>query len=391
MQSMGKIRYLDGLRGLAAFVVVIHHFILAFYPALFFGFNTQTHLGNGFELFMSGSVFNVLYNGNFAVCIFFVLSGFVLSHKFFLKRDKEIVTEGAIKRYVRLALPVAISVFLAFFLLKISLFYNQPLSGVTGSSWFYDFWTVKPNFTDALNEAFIGAFFLDIFDYNVVLWTIAYELFGSFLIFAFLALFGKMRNRYLAYIMVGIYFFNTYYVTFLLGMLLSDIMVNRSEITQKLGKNKVLFLVLLCLGLFLGSYPSGRGTEGTIYSFLNVSFFDDPSISWHMWGAFLVIAALMHLEKIQKALSLKYFLFLGNISFSMYLLHFIILGSFSSLIFLQLHSFLSYGTAFLITFFLSVGLIFLVSHVVYVYVDTRAVQLSKLLYERVFRRTEGGS
>lgn len=28
----GKFYYLDGLRGLAAFIVVIHHFVLAFYP-----------------------------------------------------------------------------------------------------------------------------------------------------------------------------------------------------------------------------------------------------------------------------------------------------------------------------------------------------------------------
>lgn len=383
---MGKIRYLDGLRGLAAFVVVVHHFVLAFYPALFFGFNTQTHLGDGFELFMSGSIFNILYNGNFAVCIFFVLSGFVLSHKFFLKGDNEIITESAVKRYVRLALPVAASVFLAFILIKTSFFYNKSLSGVSGSSWFHDFWTIKPNLFEALNEAFIGSFFLDVFDYNVVLWTIAYELFGSFLIFAFLALFGKMKNRYIAYVAVGIYFLNTYYITFLLGMLLGDVIANGSKIVQKLIKNKFLFYVLFFLGLFLGSYPSGRGVEGTVYSFLHVSFFTDPSISWHMWGAFLVIAALMHLEKIQKALSSKYLLFLGDISFSMYLLHFIILGSFSSFIFLQLHPFLSYGMAFLVTFFTSIGLIFLVSYGMYVHIDRRAVYLSKLLYQRVFKR-----
>ena len=67
---MRKISYLDGLRGLAAFVVVFHHFIYAFYPALFLGSNAQLHLKGGEEAFLSGSVFNLLYNGNFAVCVF---------------------------------------------------------------------------------------------------------------------------------------------------------------------------------------------------------------------------------------------------------------------------------------------------------------------------------
>jgi len=115
---MRKIQYLDGLRGLAALVVVFHHFILAFYPALFLGRNAATHLKDGTEAFISGSAMNIFYGGNFMVAIFFVLSGFVLSHKFFLKKDYEILTQGAVKRYIRLVIPVALSIFIAFFLLN---------------------------------------------------------------------------------------------------------------------------------------------------------------------------------------------------------------------------------------------------------------------------------
>lgn len=133
---MKKIRYLDGLRGLAAFQVVFHHFILAFYPALFLGAaDNPNHMAAGWEAFGSGSFLNLFWDGNFAVCIFFVLSGFVLSHKFFVRKESKIVTESAVKRYFRLAIPVAFSVLVAFLVMKFSLFYNQPAAAISGSGW----------------------------------------------------------------------------------------------------------------------------------------------------------------------------------------------------------------------------------------------------------------
>ena len=71
---MKKIQYLNGLRGVAAFEVVFHHFILAFYPALFSGPGIATHLAAGEEVAASGSFLNLFLDGNFSVCIFFLLN-----------------------------------------------------------------------------------------------------------------------------------------------------------------------------------------------------------------------------------------------------------------------------------------------------------------------------
>ena len=383
---MRKIQYLDGLRGLAAFVVVFHHFVYAFYPALFLGSNAKTHLGAGEEVFASGSMFNLLYSGNFAVCIFFVMSGFVLSYKFFLQKDRNIIKESATKRYVRLVLPVAFSVFLAFVLMKFSLFYNQQAAGITGSNWLGEFWTFTPNFTDALSQTFVGAFFTNIFDYNVTLWSIAYEFLGSFLVFGFLAFFGKMKSRYWAYIFAIIFLFQTYYLAFILGMLLSDLMAHKNMVIGKFDKSKLFRTGLLLLGLFLGSYPSGRGVEGTVYAFMEKPYLVNSAVLYHIMGAFFVILVLLESKRMQKIFSFRYLLFLGEISFAMYILHFIILGSFSSFVFLKLEPHLPYIDAFLISFALSVALIFLVSYLVYLYVDKKAVHLSKLVYKLAFKR-----
>jgi len=384
--DMRKIRYLDGLRGLAAFEVVFHHFILAFYPALFSGPGIPTHLPAGQEVFVSGSILNLLYDGNFAVCIFFVLSGFVLSHKFFLDKDHEIITASAVKRYVRLVIPVAFSIFCAYILMKFSLFYNQDAGIVSGSGWLQGAWTFTPNFWDALNQTFVGTFFSNVFTYNTTLWTIAVEFLGSFLVFAFLAVFGKAQNRHMAYLFLGIVFFQTYYLAFILGMLLSDLMAHKNSIVAEIDRNKFLRTGLLLLGLFLGSYPSGREVTGTMYAFMYIPWAADSQIIYHVLGSFLVILVLLDSKRMQKFFALRYLLFLGEISFAMYLLHFIILGSFSSFVFLRLEPVMSYAGAVASSFVLSVALIFAASYAMYRLVDKQAVRLSHFVYSHVFKR-----
>lgn len=385
---MRKIQYLDGLRGLAAFVVVFHHFVLAFYPALFLGANVRTHLPSGEEVFLSGSMFNILYSGNFAVCIFFVLSGFVLSYKFFLQKDLKIITEGAIKRYVRLVLPVAFSVFLAFVLMNFSLFYNQQAADLSGSSWLSSFWKFAPSLKGALKETFINTFFTNELDYNVTLWTVAYEFFGAFLVFGFLLFFGRMQKRFWAYVLTIIIFWQTYYLAFVLGMFLSDLMAHENMFIKKLDKSKIVLVLLLLTGLFLGSYPSGRGVEGTVYAAMEKPYLVNSAVFYHTLGAFFVIWVLLESKRMQKFFSFKYLLFLGEISFAMYLLHFIVLGSFSSYIFLKLSPYLSYASAFGVSFVLSLGLICMLSYFVYLHVDKNSARFSRNIYQFLFKRLQ---
>lgn len=384
---MRKILYLDGLRGLAAYQVVFHHFILAFYPALFWAPGVRTHLPDGVEAFISGSPINIFYNGNFAVCIFFVLSGYVLSHKFFLHRDPAVLPESAAKRYIRLAAPVAFSVLCAYVFMRLSLFFNQQAAVPAGSDWLAGFWTFRPDFGNALHLAFIGTFFskLSYLDYNPTLWTIGYEFMGSLLVFAFLGLFGTVKNRYPAYLAAIVYFFQTYYLAFVIGMLLSDLTADRHSVIGRSDRTKLIRSGLLVAGLFLGSYPSGRDAAGTMYGFLVTPFLDDPAVTYHILGASLVILVLLHSQRMQKTFSRRSLLFLGKISFSLYLLHFIILGSFTSYLFLVLQPLMSYAAAFSITFILSSILTFTLSYVAYLYVDMKSVRFAHLAYERVFR------
>ena len=100
-----KLDYLESLRGLAALVVVFAHYVLAFYPALYWAKPDQVHTEQALELLLSGTPVNLLYNGDFSVSIFFVLS-----YKFFQDRSAPLpLAPLVVKRYVRLLVPVLFS------------------------------------------------------------------------------------------------------------------------------------------------------------------------------------------------------------------------------------------------------------------------------------------
>ena len=98
-----RLVHLDGLRGLAAFSVFICHFIQAFLPHIYYPNRAESH--GLWEDEFATSPFNLVVNGNFAVCLFFVLSGYVLSSRFLAEGDIAIPVS-----YTHLTLPTIYSV-----------------------------------------------------------------------------------------------------------------------------------------------------------------------------------------------------------------------------------------------------------------------------------------
>ncbi len=376
---MKKIDYLESLRGLAAFVVVIAHFVVAFYPALYWARPDQVHTEHGVELAISGTPLNLLYNGDFSVAIFFVLSGFVLSYKF--HRDRSAPTPLiplAVKRYVRLLVPVLFSITLAFVLLKLSLMFNHRVSVLSKSSdWLGTYWQFAPEPLGVLRESFFGVFFGRTSLYNSVLWTMTYEFYGSLIVYGFVALFRNQPRRPIAYVLLLIALHRTYYAAFLLGVLLSDWYCQEGNFLKSI-RNRWIFAGMLLLGLFAGSYPTARTVDGTVYSFLQT--IARPR-SFHIIGAFLVMTAVLHLGSLQRVLSKKLFVFLGKVSFSLYIVHFLIIGSLSSWLMLTLASRFSYHAAFAMTFAVSLPVIMAVSYVTYRLVDTGGIRLSQAVFQ----------
>src|SRR5262245_18101207 len=101
--------FLDGLRGWAAVVVLFHHVFVDGLPA-----NDVMA-----DKTLWAKIF--LMNGTFAVCLFFVISGFSLSIRFLQTGDERDLARMAAGRYLRLALPIFVICAVTYALLSLNI------------------------------------------------------------------------------------------------------------------------------------------------------------------------------------------------------------------------------------------------------------------------------
>ena len=169
----GPMRFqeLDSLRGVAAFMVVIHHFFVAR------GTDTYNRLSH------SGLRFLVM--GNEAVILFFVLSGFVLTLPY--ERSGALsYSRFIVRRICRIYLPYLGALALA---IAMNFLYHGIMTDVP---WIRETWNQKPNVSMIVQHVlFLGNY--DWNELNSAFWSLIYEMRVS-LIFPFLAM-AALRFR----------------------------------------------------------------------------------------------------------------------------------------------------------------------------------------------------
>ena len=318
---------LEGLRGIAAVMVAVYHFLLAFYAIYFFGTSAGQPQHMRLEDNLYGNPLTVFTSGTFAVAIFFVLSGFVLSIGFFRSKSVESVKKLALKRYPRLMLPALASVIIAFAIMTFGIAMIQQVGAVTGSQWLLTTWGFTPHFWNAIYQGTYGIFVSSGSAYNNVLWTMTIEFAGSFLVFGFMALFGTFKHRWILYIALGIITFNTWFMAFILGMLLADLYAS-GRIMQK-ARRWLLVVPVLVIALYLGGYPAPDGGPLPFYDFLSPT---GMAINWRTLyltiGATLLVGAVVMVAQISRQFAKKRFSILGRYTFSLYLVHLMVLYTF---------------------------------------------------------------
>ena len=378
--TKSKLGFLDGVRGIAMMIVVFHHFGLAFFPAINYLNPEKIHLGNGeIELFIAKTPFNLFFNGGFAVSIFFVLSGFVLSYKFHLTGSQQLLREYAAKRYFRLLLPVGGSIVLCYVLHLCGLFSAQSIGEITKSGeWFNGLFTDMKGPKDFVSNIFLDVFLNNDNRYNAVLWTITIEFLGSMLLFAFLALSAENRNSVIIHILVAVVILVTdkkFYAAFILGSLVSRLFVNGFSFPKGI-KGSVLKIVLLAAGVYFSSFPQGFHTQQSMWKILDWNWTSGYDL-FHVIGAFCILFVICFDEHLRRFFALKPFLYLGKISFSFYLIHLAVMCSLGSSVFLHFWKPGTYFVPFLISFGISLAVSFIISHFYYKWIDKSSIRFSE--------------
>jgi peptidoglycan/LPS O-acetylase OafA/YrhL len=375
-----KISYMDGLRGLAALVVVFHHYALAYFYRVVFG-----NMNGGWSNAIYSTPLSLLVAGRLAVCVFFVISGYVLSYKYFRSQKPEILTSAAIRRYFRLMPPILVTTLLSYALIKLHAMHNVHAAQITHSPWLAAWWLGAAHLGDALKLGLYDVFVSQAHyeQYNNALWTMQIELIGSFLVFGFLALFGQIRRRWVVYGLLAMLLWRTYYPAFLIGMALSDWSAGEHRRGRRLSSPGGLWLI--ALGLLLGSAPQPGPVPSLVGGLTqNVVAGDLGFTLFQICAAGLIVSGLVLTPKAQALLGRRPMRYLGRISFSLYLVHLLVLASLSAGLFLLMQPHLGYkvsaGVSFLVSLVVTLGL----AEVLTVWVDRPAIRWSGKIYRRFF-------
>jgi peptidoglycan/LPS O-acetylase OafA/YrhL len=326
-----RIHYVDTLRGLASIQVLLSHAMLAF----FFGLALASPSSGTLVGYLAASPLFFLIDGAAAVCIFFVLSGYVLTPIFTYSRS----TNGAIigSRFLRLAIPVIAGCGFSAILFQIFGGYNGAAGVIAKSQWLADGWRPSPDLW-FLKDALINGLVLGYQDsspvqwlgvpasvlaamedsYVTPLWTLSMELYGSILV-----LFLARSRSWTVIIIATIILSRTYLLCFVVGHVAArfDLGGKRLLVRWPVAAVAASIGLAICLA---GHFWSPK----VLVTFCAQSVQILPpcpvtktSYLMRVYGATIFTLGIMQCVPIRTFLSHKRLRVLGRLSFPIYLTH----------------------------------------------------------------------
>ncbi len=287
-----RFRFLDGLRGWAAVVVLLHHVFIDGLPA------------NGLmaDRILWAKVF--FLNGTLAVCVFFVISGFSLSIRYLDGGDGRALARIASGRYLRLALPILAICAITHALLLLGAI---PPAGQRPPP-LDAFLTFAPTLQHLLSFSLLKVFvaYSGAETYDPPLWTMSYELYGSFLVFAVVALLrrSQLRTLMLGVLFVALAALQSFLTLFVAGILIADLFLRgprpaAANLTGAALCVAGLLLILLPSTWFGPVYIGGATclTAGAVFNMPVRRFFESRLsgfLGWISFPLYLVQAAVIY-------------------------------------------------------------------------------------------------
>lgn len=295
MSENHRYNFLDSSRGLAAFVVLLAHTIKTFLPDHF------------------SSSFDFLWDSEAAVLYFFILSGFVLTESV----SKIKLTPLSYFNFICKRILRIYPVFLVVLLITFFLF---PLISSQNHNWLSEYWKKSPDLYDLFKQAILifripNDPALRLLPHD---WTLSIEILIS-LALPFLAWISRKNSLFLIVIIIAavkLLPIDNFIFDFSLGCIIStqkEKLISGWKKINFLGHAFLLFLSLTIINLdaFLPIGPQNL---------------DAFMIHFKSWGLAILLIAVISSTGFQNLLNNKFLVFQGKISYSFYLIHFILIA-----------------------------------------------------------------
>ncbi len=328
-QSQVRYRSLDALRGIAAIVVVVHHSLMTlpvWSDVVLHGVRRST-----LTLILGTPPLSVLWAGDAAVKVFFALSGFVLA-LMFLRPDPPSYAAFAVKRVCRIYLPYIAAVAIAMLIMTAMAPHPKPEL----SEWFNSSWNGRVTWSLVLDHALM----LGQQQYNFVdnpIWSLVHEMRYS-LLFPMI-MWAVMR--------IG------WRVLIASSLMVSLCAMGLLRHIDNWAVASLQYAFLFVTGATLAKYRSETaawfralppalrsaigitsllllGTHGLIHSRIQIVRLL-ASVAPHI-GAVLLLIGVIGSSRIQAVLETKPCLWVGRVSYSLYLSHLVLLLTLVSLL-----------------------------------------------------------
>ncbi|KAJ5948976.1 hypothetical protein N7454_002283 [Penicillium verhagenii] len=338
-----SVKWIDGLRGIASFLVVLTHLARAWDYDLFSPSDTE----DADPRILQWPILRIPWQGRVGVTIFAFLTGYVCALKP-LKQSRSGDTGGALttvgksafRRPPRLILPASIALVISWVVAQFGGFVVANRS----DCWWCRY--ASPELEDSfwkevlrLLGNFLSTWTTGYMAYDDHQWALLPLLASSMLVYILIVgtVFMRFRFRMLVYIAMILYFHQdaaknteTFQMQAVYGMLLSDLSYNttlKNWVQTHRYLRKAITLPLAVLGLLIASYP-GDHPEWATWSktmFNAATYIFPPNVDigkrYTALGVDMIILAIYLSPTTKEFLANRLLLWLGKQSFAVYLIH----------------------------------------------------------------------
>lgn len=324
-----RIQYIDGLKLIMCYMIMLIHFTIAYFPDGYISFGSNYTAAERIPAFWDGLPYSIYTNSPFPLHIFFALAAVLPTISFFRSKEPYIsLQRQAIKRYFRFMLPVGVAILGTALLHSWGLLDFKELAQLRNSSWCLSIEPKDMSLPALFYNAFIQCYFENGGDILTVMWCMYIIFLGSMLTLALLALFGSSPFRkwlYLSSVLLLLAY--PTYAAFIVGIACGDFYVHKfPQISLSQGQRGCLSWLLLGLSIIIGYMPE----------FLFLA----PITPFYAYAVAsgLIILSLMYNSLLQNILSKPFLVHHAQYSFSVLLVHIWVLVGLSQSIYQQLQS-----------------------------------------------------